>query len=265
MRDWNLRFVHSLLLLAGWLVWTVVPARAGVIYDQTFTANVANDPTAGGPVHASAEFVISTSGGTTDLQITLQNLIADQLTVGQSVTGLLFDLGGSNTSGTVTYHSSSGTPRTLETNGTFTDGSLTDTGWRFPPTPSSTESGPSITLDWFNRDKSVAGGQAQYTLIGQPGANGLYNNANTSLMNLAHTPVLAGPLLFNLSLPNGVNSVSNVVFEFGTALGDTQPGSPTGNGHQTPVPAPPALTLALLGGGCLVLFGLRHRSALSGV
>jgi hypothetical protein len=225
-------------------------ARADFVFQTTPGAKATNNEL----VNAKATFSLSQD----TMTVKLENLIVDQNNVGQSITGVTFKMNTTTSGASLT--SSTGTQRDLQASNTggytFTDTPLNvpgknNTGWGFP-----VSSGDQLSLDWFSRDKSITGNQVQYTLIGQPGGNNKYNNANTSLVNGAHNPPLAGPLYFFLKIP-GVSAttlITDVTFFFGTAAGVKAPGV---GGRVTPAPA--GFVLAATGLASLGFFGLRQR------
>jgi hypothetical protein len=234
------------LLAAGWMA---PAARADFVFQTSPGGKASN----GEVVNAKATFTLSTNA----IAVKLENLIMDQKDVGQSITGVTFTLNKSTTGASLT--SSTGIQRDLTASSgggfTYTDTILNtpnknNTGWGFP-----VSNGTQLSLDWFSRDKTITGGQTQYTLIGQPGSNNKYNNIDSSLTNGAHNPPLAGPLFFFLNVP-GVNSttlITDLTFFFGTSAGI----SAKGHSHATPAPA--AIVLAATGLGSLGLFRLYRR------
>jgi hypothetical protein len=237
----------STLLCATWIA---PAARADIVY-QT-----APGATAGGEaVNAKATFTVSAGA----ITVKLENLIVDQMDVGQSITRVTFTTN-SSTAG-ASLASSTGIQRDLTASPgggfTYTDTILNapnknNTGWGI------LTGSNQLSLDWFSRDKSIAGQMAEYTLIGQPGGNNKYNNANSSLTNGDHDPSLAGPLYFTLN-GSGITAntqITGVTFFFGTSLGPSAQGVLQ---QPTPAPAPAALVLAASGLGSLGLFRLCRR------
>src|SRR5579859_1726828 len=91
----------------------------------TFT--VFNTPSgasvSGGAVNASVSFTTSSN----EIQITLQNLQADPKSVGQNLSALVFTLGSGQQAGSII--SSSGLERTVNSDGTYSDGSTVAACW----------------------------------------------------------------------------------------------------------------------------------------
>jgi hypothetical protein len=106
-------------------------------------------------------------------------------------------------------------------------------------------------------DALGAGGAGpKHTILGAPGAGGIYSNANGSIAgNDPHNPFLNQSATFTLNI-TGVTTnttVSNVLFSFGTVSGNNVPGG----GNNSTVPEP--VSLSLVGGGLLALGLLRKR------
>jgi hypothetical protein len=223
-------------------------AQAGLITGAT-AANAKD--TAGDPV--SAQAIINFDPVNYLISISLDNLLVDPKDAGQNVTGFSFNIAGYNT-GAVSLSSSSGTQRTLgsSTPASFQDTAVSSVGW------GALTGGNLLGVDWFSRDKTITGQQAQWTLIGKPDTiSNEYTQLNGSLDNGAHNPFLAGPLTFNFSAPGDLssltaNSFSNFQFAFGTSPGDDVGGTP-----RIAVTAPVPPSLALAGAGMLTLLAGR--------
>lgn len=191
---------------------------------------------ADGAVKAEADF--TTGAGT--ITILLQNLQVNIKSVGEALSDLSFTLDGGQKSGTLS--SSSGLHRTVNDDGTYTDGSTVATGW-----PLSTD-GSGLLLDRLN-----APGQKSNLIIGPPDGSNLYSAANGSIAgNGPHNPFLAYSASFTLSV-TGVTAdtiVTGAVFSFGTEGNECITGVPGNN-----VPEPFTLSFLAAGG----LFLLRRK------
>jgi len=156
---------------------------------------------------SDAEAVVTTGAGV--LNITLRNLEADPISVIQCISGLGITLSGGQTTGSLT--SSSGLARTVNSGGSFTDGSAVPTGWML------TGSLPGISLDVLGTTTGPA-----HLVIGGPGTGGTYDLAKGSIAgNGPHNAFLAGDVTFSINV-NGLTSndkVSSVLFQFGTTAG----------------------------------------------
>ena len=225
-------------------LWVIVAALFGVgllsalaAEASTSTYVIPSGSTAGGqPVSATATFVTSTD----DIKITLTNLQSNPTSVIQNISDLFFTLSTGQTTGTL--QSSSGKERTVNSNGTFTDGSTVSTGWALEATATGLH---------LNVLGTAIG--PKHTLIGDSGPGALYSNANNSIAgNDPHNPFLAGPISFDLSVigVTVATLVNSVTFSFGTEAGTNVPGVP-----RIPEPA----TALLLGSGLLIVGALRWR------
>ncbi len=179
-----------------------------------------------------------------EVQLSLTNNQANPTSVIQNLSDVVFHFSTGQNSGSIL--SSSGTERTVNSDGTFAAGPSVSTGWAL------STNGTGLELDVLG----TAIGPA-HTLIGPPGAGNLYSNANGSIAdNGPHNPFLFGPIVFDLSVPGVTtgSTVSSVDFSFGTTEGNDVSGTPS------PVPEP--TTLLLLGStmaGLGALARLRRR------
>ena len=204
---------------------------------STSTYVIAPGTTVGGqPVSATATFVTSAN----DIQITLTNLQNNPTAVIQNLSDLFFTLDTGQNIGTLS--SSSGLERTVNSNGTFTNGATVATGWQLET------SGSGLRLHVLGTPIGPA-----HTLIGDSGPGNLYSNANNSIAgNGPHNPFLAGTLTFDLGVlgVTVASLVDSVSFSFGTTEGANVPGIP-----RVPEPA----TALLLGSGLVIVGALRWR------
>jgi hypothetical protein len=225
-----------------WIILTVVLAAVmapGASADSIITfVTPSGATTSGGPVDASATFVTNADG---TLDITLTDLQANPTDVAQLLSDLSFVLSNGATSGTIA--SSSGQEITVNSGGTFTTGSIVDTGWVL----NSTAVG--LQLDVLGTPTAPS-----HLIIGPPDGGGTYSNANGSIAgNGPHNPFLNGSATFILDIPGvtDATTITSATFSFGTTEGaDLVPGT-------TSVPEPSSLTLLLVavvvGGMVLVL------------
>jgi len=183
----------------------------------------------------SAQAIFVTGAG--QLQITLQNLQSNPQSAADCLSALAFSLsGGSLSAGsTMALGSGSGLERTINGDGTFSDGSVAAAGWVLSGVPSS------ALLDVLSG--SGHAGPA-HTIIGAPdSATHIYDNADGSITgNPPHNPFLYGDVTFVLNIADMTSSstVSDVFFQFGTKDGAGQ------------VPSIPKLTPRVPDGGATV-------------
>lgn len=223
------------IILTMMLIGALCLAGIGSVGASTYCLPDGATEASGLPVSACADFTF----GDGTIQIKLWNTTEDPTSVAQNISDFRFDL--NVEFGEFGLDSSSGVPRTVAANGSYTDGSAVDTGWE-------------LTLDGTGLKLNVLGttiGPA-HTIIGLP-ANSTYESANSSIAgNGPHNPFLFGtednPVVFNLSVA-GVDAntlPSNIVFSFGTTPG-----------NDVAVPLPGAVLL--LGAGLLRLTAYARR------
>jgi hypothetical protein len=224
----------------GWalglaLALTTSAARADI---EPFSTPAGSQDTDGESVSATASFNVTTNS----IVVTLTNLQSSMHSAGQLISDLFFKVGdGSQTPSTLS--SSSGQEVTVAGNGTATLGSTVSTGW-----------GYTVTSGVGHLDDLNGGASPHHTIIGPPNASGVYDNANSSITNGAHSPFLSESATFTfsgLNLSNTTNVISNVVFSFGTTSGD--------NINGVVVPEPSTLAIAGLGALGFMGFGFRRR------
>ena len=209
--------------IAAALLLAVVPASAAISQFQTPVGS----STGGQPVSAKVTF--TTSENTID--VLLENLQANPTSVTQCISGLFLTLDGGQDGGSLL--SSSGLERTVAGNDTFTDGAMVPTGWSF------SNLAGLVSLNVLGTQTAPAN-----LVIGPPGANNLYSNANGSIAgNGPHNPFLGLSATFRLSV-QGVTAntlINEATFQFNTSPGNT-----------VTVPEPMTLGLAGLAAALLV-------------
>lgn len=223
---------------------------AGSAYANTMTFDTAPGAMVGGNT-VGAEAILTTGPGT--LSITLRNTMANPNTVGQSLSAFGFTLSGSPTAASLTSGTvDSATPRTVASNGTYTDGANLNTasliGWVL--------SGASAS--WKLDVLSGGGAGPSHTLIGAPGPGNVYSTGGSIAGNGPHNPFLANDLVLQLNV-TGVTAatiVNSVFFQFGTT--DSTDFSTPGFPPQGRIPDSGA-TVLLLGSALSGLALLRRK------
>ncbi len=210
----------------------------------------------------NAEVFFTTNGST--LTVELVNLITNEVTDGQSISGISFKIADSGGSipGTVTPTASGYGSDSNHSNGQMIDiapgGAVTNAG----------ACGSTCLGDWA-ASTSLAGGVASISMDSFPGApdtisgvaasNG-YPHGNPSLTNSNHQPEFEEMATFTLSGLTGLgdsSTISNVVFNFGTESGQTVA---VGRGFNETTPTPEPGTLSMMfGGASLLLAGFWKR------
>ncbi len=203
------------------------------------TYDIASGTTVGGlPVSATVTFTTSTD----DIKISLTNLQNNPTSVIQNLSDLAFTLDTGQTIGTLL--SSSALERTVNGDGTFTDGSIVSTGWQLET------SGSGLRLHVLGTPIGPA-----HTLIGDSGPGNLYSNAGGSIAgNTAHNPFITGTATFDLQVlgVTTLSLVNSATFSFGTTEGNNVPGIQR-------VPEPSTLLLLVSGLSIVGAMGWRRR------
>lgn len=180
----------------------------------------------------SAQAVFNVSGDV--LSIQLSNLEQNPTSAGQLVSSIEFTInGGSNP----TLDSAQGVTATIAPGGAYTPSMGMQ---NLPKWGLDGSSGSFIDLSSFAFVPPPP--EAPYDMIigpdnmgGFSGSPGLYNNANPSITNPNHEPVVLGTAYFSLTIQglSSLSQLSGVTFNFGTGPDTFIPGQP-GN----PVPEP---------------------------
>jgi hypothetical protein len=192
--------------------------------------------------------------GTNTLKLTLTNTTVNPGSVASNISGFEFILSGGTVATTPPIESSLG--RTVNGDGTYTDGPVANVGWVYSnPLPNK-----------FELDVLSGPGHAgpKNTILGLPNAtDNKYDAADGSIAgNPGHNPFLASSVTFTFNFASGVSSDTHVTeadVQFGTLDGQfatvcngncvvTQTGS---------TPEPSTILMAISGLGLLGLGSLR--------
>jgi hypothetical protein len=203
------------------LVSAVAPARA----DITTFILPAGSTTSGGMVAAEAD--ITTGAGT--VTVVLKDLVVNPASAAQCLSALTLTF--SNAVGANSLTSSSGQERSINSDGTFTDGGTVATGWL--------ESSTTNTL----KVDDLGGAGPAHTIVGAPGPGNLYSNANSSIIGGTHNPHLnqTATFVFSAAGVTANTHITGAMFQFGTT-----DGSDTVTGGPVTVPEPSTLSFALV-------------------
>ncbi len=185
----------------------------------------------GNPVSAKVTFTTTTDKVT----VVLENLIVDQKSVAQNISGLYFSISTGQTAGTLV--SSSGLLREIDSKGVYTDEGMNSTGWRL------STSGSQLCLNVLGTPAGPS-----HTIVGAPNSLGIYKNANNSITgNGPHNPFIAQSATFEIKVVGvtAASDISDIIFLFGT--------------DGEPVHAPEPATLALVSLGTLGFLRLKRK------
>ena len=211
-----------------------VAGAASITFDTPLGSTVG-----GQPVSATATF--STGAGI--LTINLTNLQDNPKSVIQNLSDLSFVLSGGLTAGSLT--SSSALERTVNSNGTFTNGATGATGWELDPS--------GLRLHVLGTLIGPA-----HTLIGGPDGSNVYSNANGSIAgNGPHNPFITGTATFSLA-GLGIttdSTITSAIFSFGTTEGNNVTGTCIRDCTPPPQVVPEPSTWLMLVTGTLGLLG----------
>jgi hypothetical protein len=181
-----------------------------------WTASASNPPGGDGPVSVSAKITEST--GTLTVQLT--NLEANPTGAGQELSGILITFGTSLTTQTPSI-TATGSLIDIGSGGTIIPVSGT-------PNWGSSVAGTQVCLEAAGN--CAPGGKPADMIIGPPGSNNLYSNANPSIVG--HEPVIYETATFVLTISglSATTPITAVQFQFGTG--------PDFHLGGTPVPGP---------------------------
>jgi hypothetical protein len=217
------------------------PAQADLFSFATPTGAT----TSGGPVSATAGFNTMANS----ISITLTNLQANPTDIAQTLSDLVFTVGGG---ASLTGSSQTGATSqeiTVNSGGTFTVGPTLTTaaavGWPYSST---------ATVGTLNVLTGPGHAGPAHEIIGPPGSGGTYSNANGSIAgNGPHNPFLNQTASFTITGPGitAATTITAVTFSFGT-------GNETVTG--IPVPEPATFSVAACGAIAFIAYGWsRHR------
>jgi hypothetical protein len=169
--------------------------------------------------------------------VNLENLLVDPLAVDQVITGVSFVLNLDDTNA-VSLVSSSGRLILTPVDGSAPKNDSLDTINHWGVSSSASKGSTTITLTAFTGSGPPLDG-----IIGNPGSNGEYNNANSSITNGHAAPFILQDGTFSLCLPGVTASttISQVMFTVGTT--DTK----TINSASLATPEPGSISLMIIG------------------
>ncbi len=206
----------------------------------------------------SAEAVFTLSANT--VTVTLYNLQTNQGSQGQSVSGIVFMVGGPPAGGaSLTLTSASGNLVTFTQTG--------PNGQIAPDPGPTTFSGSTLSNSQWgvvnsNNLTALTGGKPNQMILGPASTDGNYDNANNGFQK-NFNPYYDDSATFVLSAPGvtTASTISDVSIQFGTGPDTVLAAGMMGGGGQqgSPVPAPPGLVVLVSGGICLLGFAGARR------
>ena len=221
--------------------------NVSVAHASTVTFVTPAGSTSGGsPVDTSATF--TTSPGS--VSVTLTNLQANPTDVSQALGAVRFMFSTNESTGTLM--SSSTTPITVASNGTFTLGSTVSTGWSVMP-----ELGGGLVLGVPVSSMAI---------IGPPGVGGTYSNANATIAgNGSNNPFSDLSATFTITSATLTAASTITVMEFVFGATEFSRNLVVGVPVPSNVPLPAALPLFATGLGALGLLAWRRKRKVTAV
>lgn len=221
------RYKVALAVLASASIGWSAAAHANTF---SFTASGTSQ---GNPISAMA--TVTTESG--EIVVSITNTLVNPTDVSQNISDFEIFLNSALT-GTPTYNGTqTNTTATVASGGNFTTGSSNNTWSLTNP----------VSNEIFLNDLTAGACGPSCTILGQPGAGGLYTNANGSIAgNGPHNPFFWETGSFDILAPGVTAStaVTGATFSFGTVAGNDVPGV-----SSTPLPGAFALFGSVLFGG----------------
>lgn len=232
--------------LAG--VWSAATSSAVTI------STVAGATTTGGAVSATADFTF----GAGFVDLTLTNLSHNPVSPAQLLSGLYFDVVGASLAGSLTRTISAPSGKVvIADGGTYTISAVSSSS-SFVAQANSLDrwqasgSGSTVTLT------TLSGGNPNYLIIGSDNGSGLYDAANTGVIN--DNPSILGSIVTRITLAGVTagSTLGNVTFQFGTSASGNQTTTTPPNGNEPPAVPDSGTTLLLLGGALIGVALIRY-------